>query len=382
MQPAEPATPTPGIHEPVDPSVLEAVLETTAPGPKKAPTMATPPDDPPAPTPQPQQKPPATPPAPAVPPYDEDPWAFFEQMSLGIGADEVRAAVAAAPEPPDAPTPASSPIAPEAAATALDIAAAEADTHTSKLADHPEWQHIQTIRGALRHLWDLTKEQANSHWEALRADFRFQGLWKTASIRACEAISAYAATLAHRLQGDLPTAAALLKLSDAALTYSTVTAAEPTPSPPSAAASPPLPYATRDDAVRAAREVTTRFQAWTATPMGQDLVGSGHRRVNAFRDAWQQLPPHDTAPGRAAGPYGDVTETAKALLTAATKAARFAPADLQTLQALATAADTHAARLSVTLPPGTSTPPRRAVPPAPRVAAPAPPTARTPRASA
>lgn len=294
------------------------------------------------------------------------------------------------------------PVAPAAseAAAAVDTAAAGADAHADTLKDHPEWQRIQTIRGALRHVWDVMKEKAGPSWENLREDVRFQGFWKTMSIRACEAISVQAAALANRLRpgtGDLPAADALLKLSEATLTYSTAAAAEPanTPapaSPPEADAEAPsmqrlverkspTAYATREDSVRAAEEVTRSFAAWMGTSMGQELSTSDHRRVTAFRDAWQQLPPHDSGPGPAVGPYGDVAERANALVTAAVASARFTRGDLRALQAVAQAADRHAARLSVTLPPGTQTPTQKAALPAPRAATPTTPAARTPRAS-
>lgn len=119
------------------------------------------------------------------------------------------------------------PTAPEAGA-GVATALAGADTHADRLKDHPEWQRIQTVRGALGHVWDVMKEKAGPYWENLKADVRFQGFWKAASIRACEAISSSASTLARRLQGDLPAADALLKLSDATLTYSNAPArAEP-----------------------------------------------------------------------------------------------------------------------------------------------------------
>ncbi|MEU6759428.1 hypothetical protein [Streptomyces sp. NPDC046685] len=288
------------------------------------------------------------------------------------------------------------------AAAAVEAAEAGTNAHADTLQDHPEWQRIQTIRGALRHVWDVMKEKAGAYWDTLRADVRFQGFWKTAAIRACEAISVHAAALAHRLRpgtGDLPAADALLKLSDATLTYSTVAAAEADSTPASPvvenaadAAEPamqrlverrtPTAYATRHDAVRAAEEVTARFQKWINTPMGQEAVGSSHMRVMAFRDAWRQLPPHDSGPGPAVGPYGAVAERAQALVASAVRSARFAPADVQALQGLAQAAEKHSARLAVTLPPGTAGPAQRAAAPAPRVATPTTPAARTPRASA
>ncbi|WP_331725696.1 hypothetical protein OG264_38915 (plasmid) [Streptomyces xanthophaeus] len=282
---------------------------------------------------------------------------------------------------------------------AVEEAEAGVDAHAESLKDHPEWQRIQTVRGALRHVWDVMQGKAGPYWENLKVDVRFQGFWKTISIRACEAIASSASALARRLQGDLPTADALLRLSETTLDYSTAAADEPAPAPaPDQAntaavpAEPPMQqlverriptaYATRDECVRAAEEVTGRFQEWINSPMGQELTASSHRRVAEFRDAWQKVPPHESGPGQAVGPYGDVAERAKALVTAAVGSARFAPGDLQALQALAHAADTHAARLSVTLPPGTAAPAQRVASPAPRVAVPAPATPRTPRASA
>jgi N12 class adenine-specific DNA methylase len=307
-------------------------------------------------------------------------------------------APAAAPAPPA--TPVVAPAVPDAEA-AVGTALAGADAHAESLQGHPEWQRIQSVRGALGHAWDVMKEKAGAYWDTLRADVRFQGFWRTAAIRACEAISVHAAALANRLRpgtGDLPAADALLRLSDATITYSTVAAAEAasTPAPPvaenAAAAEPamqrlverrtPTAYATRDDAVRAAEEITARFQKWINTPMGQEAVGSSHMRVMAFRDAWRQLPPHDSGPGPAVGPYGAVAERAQALVAIAVRSARFAPADVQALQGLAQAAENHSARLSVTLPPGTARPAQRAAAPAPRVATPTAPAARTPRASA
>ncbi|MFJ7271975.1 hypothetical protein ACIQV3_35965 [Streptomyces sp. NPDC099050] len=418
----------------------------TAQDPMEVPAMATPTDqerrpgresmplwdgpDRPVPSTAPEARPASVPTASGPAPTPEDLyWAEFDQaleawdeLGLPVQASEIRAAVAedlAVLSPPPAPptqTPwapisAAAPIADPtpavpAAANAVETAEAGVDAHAESLKDHPEWQRIQTVRGALRHVWDVMKENAGPYWENLKADIRFQGFWKTASIRACEAISSSASALARRFQGDLPTADALLKLSDATLTYSTVaTTAEPAPAPAATPAeepavsakesgisaeapmqrlverATPTAYATREDSVRAAEEVTTRFQKWISSPMGQELVASDHRRVAEFRDAWQQLPPHDSGPGPAVGPYGNVAERAKALVTAAVGSARFTPGDLQALQVLAQAADHHAARLAVTLPPGTATLALKAAAPTPRVAVPATAVARTPRAS-
>ncbi|MET8298166.1 hypothetical protein ABZW02_29565 [Streptomyces sp. NPDC005180] len=387
---------------------------------------------------------PSQPPAPPTAAPENTPdadWAEFEEaltawdeLGIPVPASEVRAALAAdvtvlnqqpkppappepepvpgapgalvpTPRPASEPAPVAAPPTASAAASAVHTATAEADAHADRLKDHPEWQRIQTLRGALGNVWNVLKEKAGPHWDALRADVRFQGFWKTASIRACQAISNSAASLANRLSrgGDLPAADALLKLSDSTITYSTA-AADPTsaPVPPSAQKAPadktpaveepamqrlverstPPPYATREDALRAGQEVTARFHAWIGSPMGQELAESSHRRVADFREAWQKLPAHAAGPALAVGPYTDVAERAKALVTAAVGAARFEPGDLQTLQALAQAADNHAARLSVTLPPGVAAKAPTAAAPPPRAATPTLPAAPAPRASA
>ncbi|WP_327267157.1 DEAD/DEAH box helicase family protein (plasmid) [Streptomyces sp. NBC_01232] len=421
------APPTAAAHDMEVPAMATPVDQTTGlnavahvrPGPDAMPLWQDPDS-------QPHLRKPVAAPASHIPPeYPDDQWPEFEEalaawdeLGLPVPAAEVRAAVAAdlavlnprtqepaaatAPAAPASPSqPQASPAVP-AAATAVDKAAAGADVHAHTLKDHPEWQRIQSVRGALRHVWDVMKEKAGPYWEKLREDVRFQGFWKTVSIRACEAISVQAAALANRLRpgtGDLPSADALLKLSDAALTYSTVASIRPTrevtPAPAKAAVAEadllmqrlverrkPTAYATRDDAVRAAEEVTARFQAWIQTPMGQEAVGSSHKRVLAFRDAWTKIPPHDAQNGPAVGSYGAVAEQAQALVALAVGSARFAPADVQALQGLAKAAGAHSARLSVTLPPGMQRPAQTAAAPTPRVATPVTPAARTPRASA
>ncbi|MET8298159.1 NUDIX domain-containing protein [Streptomyces sp. NPDC005180] len=143
------------------------------------------------------------------------------------------------------------------------------------------------------------------------------------------------------------------------------------------------PYSSSEDATQAAQTVTAHFRTWVGTSMGQELADSAHPRVAAFRDAWRQLPPHDAGPAAAFGRYAEVAERAKALASAARGSARFTPGDVQALRALADSADQHSGRLAATLPPDSQQIRRTtaaATPPA--VAAPAPPTARTPRASA
>ncbi|WP_186779826.1 hypothetical protein [Streptomyces salinarius] len=286
----------------------------------------------------------------------------------------------------------------------VDAALRQADSHAATLQDFPEWRRLQNVRGATAHLRNVLREQAGEYLGRLHTDLRFQGFWRTVSLRSAAVIGRCAQALADRLRsslrGDLPTAEALLKLSDAALTYSTPGIPRPNhPGPaPDAAASntadevrrlrttlpsgTPLPYRAREEAVHASREIAEAFQAWQRTPMGRELTASPeHPRVAAFRQAWQRLPAADlpNGPGTAAGPYGDVGRSALALVERAEAAnaqraragqpARFAAVDVDALRAVATLAEHHGGRLAVTLPPGLTSPapcrtsgPQRAAP--------------------
>ncbi|MFJ3310486.1 hypothetical protein ACIPSA_47480 [Streptomyces sp. NPDC086549] len=282
----------------------------------------------------------------------------------------------------------------------------QADTHAAALKDLPEWQRLQTVRGATAHLWNVLREKAGTYFEQLSKDIRVQGFWRTVSIRTTAAIATGAQKLANvalrgRRGGDLPTAEALLNLSDAALTYSTPGIPRPDNPDPSTELADnvvevrqltttlrdgaPVPYGTREEAAQASREVAEAFQTWRETSMGQELTtASEHPRVAAFRQAWQRLPSADLpdGPGTAAGPYGDVGRTAQQLVERAAAAnaqhaqagqpPRFAEGDVEALRALATLAEHHGGRLAVTLPPGLTgpAPAPRAAAPRPRVAAP------------
>ncbi|TLQ38938.1 hypothetical protein [Streptomyces marianii] len=266
----------------------------------------------------------------------------------------------------------------------VNAALQQADAHAAALQDLPEWQRLQTVRGAATHLWNVLRERAGEYFEQLRSDVRVQGFWRTVSIRTTSKIAEWAQAAAGRVRrgGDLPTGEALLKLSDAALTYSTPGIPRPDrPAPDTAArdnvpaevrqlrttmrTGAPVPYGTREDAVQASRKVAEAFQAWRETPMGQELTtASKHPRVLEFRQAWQRLPGTDLpeGPGTAAGPYGDVGRNAQALVERAEAAnaeraqkgqpPRFADADVSALRTVATLAEHHGGRLAVTLPPG------------------------------
>ncbi|CAL9373370.1 hypothetical protein SUDANB151_00893 [Streptomyces sp. enrichment culture] len=295
----------------------------------------------------------------------------------------------------------------------VDAALRQADSHAATLQDFPEWRRLQNVRGATAHLWNVLREQAGEYLGRLHTDLRFQGFWRTVSLRSAAVIGRCAQALVDRLRsslrGDLPKAEALLKLSDAALTYSTPGIRRPNQPGPAPDANntadevrrlrttlqsgTPLPYRAREEAVHASREIAEAFQVWQRTPMGRELAASPeHPRVAAFRQAWQRLPAADlpNGPGTAAGPYGDVGRSALALVERAQAAnaqraragqpARFAAVDVDVLRTVATLAEHHGGRLAVTLPPGlTSLTPHRT--PGPQRAAPSPRAVAPPSAS-
>ncbi|MFJ3025984.1 hypothetical protein ACIPH4_34215 [Streptomyces tendae] len=269
----------------------------------------------------------------------------------------------------------------------VNTALRQTDAHAAALQDLPEWQRLQIARGATAHLWNVLQEQAGEYYGRLHTDLRVRGFWRTVSLRSAKAIGQCAQALADRLRssfrGDLPAAAALLKLSDAALAYSTPGIPRPDHLVPAAndiadevrrlrttlQTGTPLPYRAREEAVHASREIAEAFRAWRETPMGRELTASTeHPRVAAFQQAWQRLPTSDllNGPGTAAGPYGDVgrsaldlverAEAANARRAQAGQPVRFAAADVDALRAVATLAEHHGGRLAVTLPPGLTLP--------------------------
>ncbi|MBM9506752.1 DEAD/DEAH box helicase family protein [Actinacidiphila acididurans] len=323
---------------------------------------------------------------------------------------------APAPPPESAATPA------EGAAAAVSTAIAAADSHADRLRDLPEWQRLQTVRGAAKHLLDTCRKRAGERWKDFWSDARVQGFWRAVSIRTAEAISHLASTIADKLRAgvaaDRPAADAMAEVSRAAAAYGTSASGSAAPADPPAdgaeidqpavpsrqearpdqpraatppatpeaaetaraarKAQPPQPYESREDAVRASHNVAASFRSWIETPMGRELAQSNHPQVVAFREAWHRLPTADlrTGPGPAAGPYGKVAVEARALVEAAVASDRFTRVDVTALRALSAEASTHAGRLAVTLP-GTQagTPAVAAAPPAvatPRAQVPAP----------
>ncbi|MDD9383122.1 DEAD/DEAH box helicase family protein [Streptomyces sp. ZAF1911] len=104
---------------------------------------------------------------------------------------------------------------------AVNAALAAADQHLYALREAPEWQELQTVRGATRNLWEAIKRQTGASFKQFMEDDRVQAWWKQVSIRVCERIANLAMRTADRLRGDAPEPAACMdRLHEAADDYS------------------------------------------------------------------------------------------------------------------------------------------------------------------
>ncbi|MFI8365233.1 hypothetical protein ACIGD1_34415 [Streptomyces sp. NPDC085612] len=137
-----------------------------------------------------------------------------------------------------APAPATSSAGPDAAperdehreAEAVNETLREADTRAESLQDLPEWQQIQTVRGAMGHLLTTIRKRAGDQLDQLLSDKRASGFLRELSARACDKIADAAQWAARKLRGEdgraderggaLPSAEALLRLGDAATEFS------------------------------------------------------------------------------------------------------------------------------------------------------------------
>lgn len=114
---------------------------------------------------------------------------------------------------------------PQQQAVAVNAALQQADTHTVALQDLPEWQKIQTVRGAVGHLFRVMKERAGEHFDRLMGDHRVGNFFRRVSISACEKVAQWAQAGADRLrrggkqEADAPAAGALQELGNAASAY-------------------------------------------------------------------------------------------------------------------------------------------------------------------
>lgn len=105
-------------------------------------------------------------------------------------------------------------------AAAVNRALAAADQHQDALHTTPEWQDIQTVRGAARNLRQAIARQTGAHFEKIMGDGRVQAWWKKTSIRICERIAKLATRAADRLRGHEPDPATCMdRLHEAADRY-------------------------------------------------------------------------------------------------------------------------------------------------------------------
>ncbi|MCR8945062.1 DEAD/DEAH box helicase family protein [Streptomyces sp. OUCMDZ-4982] len=114
-------------------------------------------------------------------------------------------------------------------AAAVNTALRQADEHAPGLQDLPEWQRIQTLRGAFGNLMNVMKTRAGEHFDKLMADRRVSDFIRRASLRVCEKIAGWAQASAQRLRRAdehgaerreaVPSAEALERLADASREY-------------------------------------------------------------------------------------------------------------------------------------------------------------------
>ncbi|MFF9070496.1 SNF2-related protein [Streptomyces sp. NPDC014891] len=115
-------------------------------------------------------------------------------------------------------------------AEAVNATLREADTRAESLQDLPEWQKIQTVRGALGHLLTTIRQRAGDQFDKLLGDKRASGFLRELSARACDKIADLAQAAARKLRGENgraeerggapSTTEALLRLGDATTTFS------------------------------------------------------------------------------------------------------------------------------------------------------------------
>ncbi|MFI2764864.1 SNF2-related protein [Streptomyces echinatus] len=218
------------------------------------------------------------------------------------------AAQPAAPTPPEPTEAEAAQQAPDPQHDAGEVNAAllQADGHAPALRDLPEWQRIQTVRGAFGNLMRVMRERAGEHFDRLMGDGRVTDFVRRVSIRACEKVAGWAQAAADRLRRDdehgaerrdLPSVEALLRLGDAAGQYSSPRrggGSAPTPPPADRTPGPlnvpamremgealarPMPGVTKRVSTAAARGRSTTAKRTTKKPApGLGTEQSGHLR--------------------------------------------------------------------------------------------------------
>ncbi|MFF4442434.1 hypothetical protein [Streptomyces sp. NPDC001621] len=146
--------------------------------------------------------------------------AFAEAVTPQPTVPDQAATAAAAPAATTAPV--------NEPASAVNAGLQQADRHAVALQDLPEWQQIQTVRGAVGHLFRVMKERAGEAFDRLMGDNRVGEFFRKVSIRACEKVAHWAQAGADYLRRrggkkevDAPAADALRGLAEAATAYST-----------------------------------------------------------------------------------------------------------------------------------------------------------------
>ncbi|WP_327332979.1 hypothetical protein [Streptomyces anulatus] len=196
---------------------------------------------------------------------------------------------------------------------AVNAALREADVHAADLQALPEWQRIQTVRGAFGNLMKVMKERAGEHFGKLMEDGRVSGFVRRVSLRACEKVAGWAQAGADWLRQAekrsteqraevLPSAEALLRLGDAAIDYrgprvGGATVLKPLPMNPAPdvnsipemqrmgkALSRPLPGRNRVSAAAARGRSTTGTQS----VKGAKKSGTGSEQAGHLRRGEQQ----------------------------------------------------------------------------------------------
>ncbi|MYR09042.1 hypothetical protein GTY62_00115 [Streptomyces sp. SID724] len=205
---------------------------------------------------------------------------------------------------------------PKEKADAVNAALHQADEHAPDLQALPEWQHLQTVRGAFGNLMNVLKKRAGEHFGKLMKDAGVSDFFRRVSLRVCEKAASWAQAGAERLRvdderrtgrrdGSLPSAQALLRLGDAALVYCTPRDGNSTPPPApreapdvvgipalhkmGEALSRPVPGAPLRASATAARGRSTttarRLAKGTAKPAKGSVEQAGHLRRSGEQQA-------------------------------------------------------------------------------------------------
>ncbi|MCU4750307.1 UvrD-helicase domain-containing protein [Streptomyces sp. G-5] len=210
------------------------------------------------------------------------------------------------------------------------------------------WKPIQRVISRLDQTWRRGMEAAGQRWEQLRADVRWQGLWRTVVSTTAKAVSDFARRAAE-IGSSLPGGEARAQLLEGL-----ATGADRVAERQSRTHFPGGSYQNAGESARAARDLARVLREWTETEMGADLTTTTHPAVAALRDAWEALPPNRRAdPEIAVEPYREVARTATSLLQKLEASSKtYDPEQVQMLQDVAKGAHRHAQRLAASLPPG------------------------------